>query len=93
MHTGAAQVIVVRVELWSAVTGKQTELARMHICNDGTNANVRLGNYTGETFRGRSTEQLNRRTVSKAGHLVNFPRHQLHIWNLVARMLANMGYQ
>lgn len=85
-------MIVVRVELWSAVTGARTELARMHISNDGTGSATRR-NYDGMTFRGRSAAQLDRLTPSKSGRLADFPSQQLHIWNLVARMLDRMGYQ
>ena len=84
-------MIVVRVELWSAITGEKRELARMHISNDGTGTLARR-NYEGTTFRGRSTRDLDRLTASKAGRLTDFPSQQLHIWNLVARMLAKMGY-
>lgn len=83
-------MIVVRVELWSAITGEKTELARMHVCNVG--GDTRRGNYSGETFRGRSKEALDRRTVSKLGSVTNWPRLDQHVWNLVAAMLDNMGY-
>lgn len=46
-------MIIIRVELWSAITHKTTELARMAIANDGT-GNHNLGNYKGMSFRGRS---------------------------------------
>ncbi len=85
-------MIVVRVELWSAVTGRKTELARMHICNDGSSGG-RMRSYDGTSFRGRSSEQLDREAPSKRGRLENFPAVQLHAWNLVARMLGTMGYQ
>ncbi len=85
-------MIVVRVELWSAIDGSKTELARMHISNDGTNPNHRQGNYDGQSFRGRDTATLDKLTVQKTGRLINFPRLQLHVWNLVARMLNDMGY-
>lgn len=85
-------MIRVRVELISAVTGKVTELARMHISNDGSGTVTRR-NYDGQTFIGRSTDQLDRQRVSKSGRLMNFPSEQLHVWNLVARMLQQMGYR
>jgi hypothetical protein len=87
-------MIVVRVELWSAVTGRKVELARMHICNDGetTLDNPRRGAYVGESFIGRSTEALDERKVSKRGRVGNWPRLDFHVWNLVARMLEDMGY-
>src|SRR5690242_14515482 len=87
-------MIVVRVELWSAVTGKRTELARMRISNDGEVSvlNPLLGSYVGETLRGRSTGALDRGLVTRRGRVERFPRQALHIWHLVARMLAAMGY-
>ena len=87
-------MIVVRVELWSAVTGQKRELARMHICNDGetTCENPRLGTYVGETFVGRNADMLNKRRVSKRGRVANWRRADFHIWNLVRRMLTDMGY-
>ncbi len=87
-------MIVVRIELWSAVTGEKTELARMHIANDGEASvvNHRRGTYVGETFVGRSTAALDKRQVSKRGRVENYPRLDLHLWNLVARMLKSMGY-
>ena len=84
-------MIVVRVELWSAITGAKTELARMHISNAG--GSNRRRDYEGKSFIGRSTEALDRQRVSKVGSLTNFPSLDLHVWNLVARMLATMGYQ
>ncbi len=84
-------MIVVRVELWSAATGEKTELARMHIANTGTGTAAR-GSYFGQTFRGRSAPALSKLIEAKQGHVENFPRQQLHVWNLVSRMLLTMGY-
>ncbi|PZU62345.1 MAG: hypothetical protein DI552_00305 [Brevundimonas sp.] len=88
-------MIVVRVELWSAVDGSRTELARMHIANDGqaSVANPRLGDYVGETFVGRDREALNRGRVSRRGQVRGWRRHDFHIWNLVRAMLDDMGYR
>jgi hypothetical protein len=87
-------MIVVRVELWSAVSGERTELARMRISNDGraTVADPNLGTYRGETLRGRSATALDRGEVTRNGRVERFPRAKLHVWFLVARMLASMGY-
>lgn len=87
-------MIVVRVELWSAVDGRRTELARMRIANDGetTAANGKLGTYVGETLRGRSAASLERGVVQRRGKVRDWPRDALHVWNLVARMLGAMGY-
>lgn len=82
-------MIVVHVELWSAKTGKKTEIARMHISNTGDGTNTR-GNYLGKIFRGRSKESLDKLTVSKTGEVSNWPRKQKHIWALVSEMLQKI---
>jgi hypothetical protein len=84
-------MIVVRVELWSARTGERKELARMRISNNATGT-VRRRNYCGETFVGRSARALDRETVQRRGTVTDFTSLDLHIWNLVAAMLASMGY-
>lgn len=84
-------MIIIRVELKSARTGETTELARMHISNteEGTDSHA---NYVGKTFKGRSTEALNKLTVVRGAEITGWPRHQKHIWGLVAKMLTTMGY-
>lgn len=84
-------MIVVRVELHSAVTGRVSELARMHICNDGAGTATK-GDYTAETLRGRSKDDLDRRRVQRSGRVLNYPRLSIHVWHLVARSLVAMGY-
>ncbi len=84
-------MIVVRVELWSAVTGERTELARMEIANDGT-ASRTLRNYIGRSLRGRSTAALNRRITERQDAINSWPSERVHVWNLVAAMLAALGY-
>lgn len=87
-------MIRVQVTLISAITGKQTELARMDIANDEatTLQNPNKGSYNGVTYIGRDSERLDRGTISKQGKIENWSRHQFHIWNLVYHMLGNMGY-
>lgn len=83
-------MIVVRVELWSAITGEKTELARMHIANvGGTEA---LGNYNAATLRGRSAADLDRNNVQRKCQVLGHPRLSQHVWNLVAKALSGMGY-
>lgn len=84
-------MIVVRVELWSAVTGRKTELARMEICNDGTSAGARR-NYNARTLRGRSTEALNRRHTQRSTTMTDWPSEAVHVWNMVSALLTKMGY-
>ena len=85
-------MIVVKVELWSAITGAKKELARMHISNTGESPSPKLGDYDGKTFVGRSTEALDRRNVSHLGKVRGYRRLDRHVWNLVGLMLKDMGY-
>lgn len=85
-------MIRVTVELLSANTGERTELARMDICNDGT-SNHRLRNYFALLYRGRGQAQLDRRTTLRQTAIKEWPSEEVHIWNLVATMLKQMGYR
>lgn len=90
-------MIVIRVELWSAVSGQKSELARMVIDNiGGTN---HLGDYRCRTLRGRCEEALDRALLTMAttgtqreGRITGHPRLREHVWNLVAKALTGMGY-
>lgn len=83
-------MIVVRVELHSAITRKVTEIARMRIRNAGGTADI--GNYSAETLRGRSREQLDRGECQRGGEVKAYPRLRIHVWHLVARALIAMRY-
>lgn len=92
-------MLVVRVELHSAITGVTSEIARMIIANDGTGTNGR-GNYWGRTAKGviknyhmsPAAIMLDPRLMAK-GNVENYPRRHRHVWNLVARMLKAMEYK
>jgi hypothetical protein len=84
-------MIIVRVELHSAITGKVTELARMMIANTGAGSATR-GDYTVETYRGRDSVSLAKRIVQRAGAVTNYPRQAIHVWHLVARALHATKY-
>lgn len=93
-------MIIVRVELWSAVNGEKTELARMIIDNIGGTA--QRGDYRCRTLRGRSAEALNAAmtrlnkgqggAITREGKVVGHARLAEHVWNLVAKALSGMGY-
>lgn len=96
-NKGSTAVIVVKVELWSAVDGERHELARMVI--DNTGGTVNLGNYRCRTLRGRSTDALNKALAKisttgtqREGQVVGHPRLREHVWNLVAKGLEALGY-
>ena len=84
-------MIVVSVILLSAQDGSSQELARMEICNMGTGT-AQTGNYSAETLRGRSTDQLNRRARQRIGYVHGPPRQREHVWNLVAKCLRALRY-
>lgn len=84
-------MIVVKVELHSAITRKVTLLAKMHITNDGTGT-MSKRNYDVATMRGRDEDALSRNTVQKQARVEDWPSERLHVWNLVQRALSAMGY-
>jgi hypothetical protein len=84
-------MLVVRVELHSAITGRITELARATITNTGAGTKQR-GDYVCKTLRGRSKAALDRGTIQNAGTVTNWPRLSKHVWYLVAKALNSMGY-
>jgi hypothetical protein len=77
-------MIIVKVELHSARTGKITELGRMHVSNDCTSTDFSRGNYNVEVFRRGSTSRVNRR-----GRVYDFPRHSYSIWRLISRAIRS----
>jgi len=92
-------MLVVRVELYSAISGNKTELARMVIDNVGGTLN--LGDYRAQTMRGRSGEALEKSMWAilkgetepvKKGSILGHPRLREHVWNLVAKALSSMDY-
>ena len=83
-------MIIVRVELHSAITGKVTEIARAQICNVGGTSTK--GDYQAIAFRGRDKVTLDNRQEQRSGHVLGYPRLSIHVWHLVARALIAMGY-
>lgn len=84
-------MIIVRVELHSARTGQVTELARMHVCNEGGSEQLR--DYGVYVFRGRDKAALDRGTVHRKAQFGQFPSLRLHVWNLVLCALVAAGYK
>jgi hypothetical protein len=73
-------MILVTVQLISAITGETTEIARMTISNKGGAPNPRRGDYVGKTYLGRSREVLHRSmlrdNISRQADVDNHPRLQ-----------------
>jgi hypothetical protein len=83
-------MIVVKVELHSAITGIVIEIARAHICHAGETGKLR--DYFVRTLRGRSAAALDRGDVQRRGKVEKHPSEAVHVWHLVAKALAAMGY-
>lgn len=87
-------MLVVKVELWSAITGQNTEIARMMIHNTGGTSTT--GDYGVEVYRGRNEGSLHSAMVNrkplKTGVVDKHPRLAEHVWNLVAKALTATGY-
>lgn len=83
-------MIVVRVELHSAITHQITEIARMKICNEG--GTTELGDYGVYVLRGRDKEALDKGIVQREGKCGGYPRLRLHVWNLILHALIAAGY-
>lgn len=87
-------MIIVKIELWSAVTRKATEIGRMHIINDGT-GNMLRRNYKVEVVRrgatattpdGAPAEAV---PVTRRGEVRAFPSLSYNVWRLVTRALLS----
>ena len=79
-------MIVVRVELHSAITGKITEIGRMDIYNDGTSHSAAQGNYVSRLYRRTKTFSK----VLRTGKILNHPRLSQSVWKLVAKALTSV---
>lgn len=75
-------MIVINVELHSAITGEVSRLGKAVICNDGTGSMTR-GNYKMKLYG--KTDSLMRECA-----LTNWPRKAKHVWQLIAAMLPLM---
>jgi hypothetical protein len=75
-------MLIVRIELHSAVTGQITTIATGEIVNTGTGSSTQ-GNYRVE-LRDAAGRQW------KQGHIEGFPRKRLLAWDLLYRALGKL---
>lgn len=83
-------MIVVKVELHSAITGQVTELARMVIDNIGGTRTK--GDYRCRAYRKGSPLHPLKRNIIREGQVDGHRRLAEPVWNLVAKALGKMGY-
>ncbi len=94
-------MIVVRVELHSAITGRTKELAAMCIANDGTSDRSAIGHYNAVTTRKgkkpKTRQELREAVVHGKGkvrssRVENYRCNDRVVWDLVALALRAMKY-
>jgi len=79
-------MIVVRVELHSAVTGRVTTIGLMRLVNDGTGTPW-IGNYDVQIMRHGSAGR-----PRKANRVEGHRRRALPIWTLIRKALDALKY-
>lgn len=85
-------MIVVSVDLHSAITGRKKNLGRVIIYNDGTGT-IERGNYEAKAFKASSgLTNWSKRKPIRGGQVKDHPRKFVSVWNLVAKALNSMGY-
>lgn len=75
-------MLVVKIELHSAITGQITTIAAGTICNTGT------GSHTQGNYRIELRDAAGRRW--RTGHIEGFPRKRLLAWDLLYRALREL---
>ena len=79
-------MIVVKIELWGAVTGVRKEIGRMYITNRGTSLDPKRGNYDVAVCRRGSTDG---RKPTRKGEVLDYPRLSYNVWRLITRALLS----
>lgn len=83
-------MIVVRIELVSARTGRISEIGRMYIANDET-GDARRSNYDAKVCRRGSFDYDGWENVraTREGRVENYPSAAYNVWRLVIRALKS----
>lgn len=78
-------MIIIKIELLSARTGKTTELGRMHISNDGTSDDPKKGNYNIELMRKGTLNKVLKKT-----RIDNWAKESYSVWKLLQKALNQL---
>lgn len=97
-------MIVVRVELHSAITNKVTDLGTVVIDNLGTGTKAR-GDYRARAYRKGTIKRflgyvqpaplwqmVRQAKANREGQVADHPRLSVPVWSLVRKSLESMGY-
>jgi hypothetical protein len=90
-------MLVVRIELHSAITGRVKQIGVMRISNVAAHDSTELGDYE---VRVQSRAERNipgaradfegwRKAVTRTGEVKNYPRLSYNVWRLVLRALKS----
>lgn len=88
-------MIVVRVELHSAVTRKVTVLGQMVIANTGMSQDPKRGDYSVAVANKNHAETSpslvfhDAKKQARQGEVLNYPRLSYNVWRLVCRALKS----
>jgi len=80
-------MLVIKVELHSAITGQISEIARMRIYNDMTGSRE-IGNYVADVF-----DDETKTKITATGAVKKYPRLTAPVWSLVAKSLKAAGFK
>lgn len=85
-------MLVVKIELHSAITGQVTEIGKMIIANDGTGTRE-VGNYDVRLGR-RGVQELSKiyHKPSRRGRVLEYRRLSKSVWELVSKALKSVGF-
>ncbi len=81
-------MIVIKVELHSAITGRQTPIELMILSNDGTSSDPKRGNYQVAVMRRGVWDK-----VQRVGRVAGHARLSLSIWVLILKALKSAGFE
>lgn len=84
-------MLVVKIELHSALDHTVTEIGRMNIANDGHGTNT-IGHYKAQVLRRGSTDpgwEDRKSHITRTGAVDNYPRQSYNVWRLVLRALKS----
>lgn len=81
-------MLVIKIELHSAVTGAVTELGRTYIANVG--GTHERGEYDVKVCRKNKLDYIAAsKNPLRKGHVYDYPRNSYNVWRLVARALLS----
>lgn len=86
-------MLVVKIEMHSAITGKVSEIGRMNIGNVG--GTKTRGDYEVQVLRKQigghwpDSWTSDSKKVARTGEVKNYPRLSYNVWRLVARALLS----